>query len=220
MLKSLFPKIEWDAIQIVGFDMDGTLYDELDFIIQVYQPIARHMASLCLVEPDMIYPMIVKRWLEKGSSYPYIFEEVLAQHHVEESIRKTAISECLNIFRNFKPQLILTERVQILLDAFSRQYELFLISDGSANLQRAKFQSLGLDRWFHSKNVAFSGCFGPQFQKPSTLIIEKIRILNSVANPEEVVFLGDRRVDCEFASKARYQFVGVKCLYCIDDDLC
>ena len=39
-MKSLFNKINWDEISYVGFDLDGTLYDEYDFIYNVYLEIS------------------------------------------------------------------------------------------------------------------------------------------------------------------------------------
>ena len=55
MLKSLFPRINWDAVRIVGFDMDGTLYDEADFISQVYCDIAKLLAETGHAEPEILH---------------------------------------------------------------------------------------------------------------------------------------------------------------------
>ena len=48
MMKSLFNKINWDKISYVGFDMDGTLYDEYEFISEVYKEISK------LLKPESI----------------------------------------------------------------------------------------------------------------------------------------------------------------------
>ena len=70
MLSPLFKNVNWNHITSVGFDMDGTLYDEFDFIKQVYSEINKQ-----LILNDSILSFMTERWLEKGSSYPLIFSE-------------------------------------------------------------------------------------------------------------------------------------------------
>lgn len=211
MLKSLFPQVNWESVEIVGFDMDGTLYDEFDFIVQVYKPISGRLAQSCLGNSKAIYSWMLCRWLEKGSSYNHIFEEVLEKYNYKNSNRNV-ILECLDLYRNFQPKLVLSERVKILLSTLHKKYSLFLITDGSCALQTAKFQALGLQRWFQPENFAISGCFGSQYYKPSTLIIDKIAVLNSGVKPQKVVFFGDRDIDREFSCNSGFQFASVKSL--------
>lgn len=192
--------------------MDGTLYDELEFIVQVYKPIAERLAEVCGASMRAVYSRMIERWLEKGSSYPHIFNEVLQQYKVEEGQRESIIIELLNIFRNFNPQLILSNRVRFLLDFFKGNFELFLVTDGGTTLQAAKFKSLGLEKWFIPENVWISGTSGLHYQKPSKHIAEKIKILTSGVQPQHVVFFGDREIDREFALKLNYQFVQAYCL--------
>ena len=45
MMKYLCNEIPWERIKAVGFDMDGTIYDEYDFIYQVYQSIANTFSN-------------------------------------------------------------------------------------------------------------------------------------------------------------------------------
>jgi putative hydrolase of the HAD superfamily len=212
MLKSLFPKVDWSCIKLLGFDLDGTLYDEFDFIVQVYKPISERLAVACNDNSKDIYTWMVEKWLEKGSSYTYIFDEVLKRYEIKKNQRENIINEILNIFRNYNPQLNLSKRVQYLLDSFKKNFELFLVTDGGANLQAAKFRALGLEKWFYTENVYISGSSRPEYQKPSFRIIEKIKILNRIINPQEVVFFGDRDVDKEFAFNMQFQFVQVYCL--------
>ena len=192
--------------------MDGTLYDEFEFIAQVYKAIAERLAGVCGDNRHVIYSWMIERWLEKGSSYRHIFSEVLQKHEMEEAQREAITIELLDIFRNFKPQLVLSKRVQYLLDFFKSTFELFLVTDGGITLQTAKFQSLGLEKWFAPENVWISGTSGPRYQKPSQHIAEKINILSPSVQPQHVVFFGDRETDRTFAFNLKYQFVQTYCL--------
>jgi FMN phosphatase YigB (HAD superfamily) len=192
--------------------MDGTLYDEFEFIIQAYKPIAERLAEVCDDSMPDIYSWMIERWLEKGSSYRYIFSEVVQKYEVEEAQRESIINELLDIFRNFNPHLVLSNRVRVLLDFFKSNFELFLVTDGGTTLQAAKFKSLGLEKWFIPENVWISGTSGPHYQKPSKHIAEKIKILTPCVHPEHVVFFGDREIDRAFALNLNYQFVQTYCL--------
>ncbi|EJL22891.1 HAD family hydrolase [Brevibacillus sp. BC25] len=212
MLKSLFPSVDWDIVEIVGFDMDGTLYDEFNFMIQVYRPIAKRIARSTKSTEQEIYNQLLQRWMEKGSSYNKIFDEILTRHDVVESERETTINECLRIFRKHTPILTLSDRVSFFLDYVQNKYGLFLITDGGVQLQKAKFHSLGLSSWFEEENVGFTGLYGSEYSKPSPLITKKIKILEGITNSKQVVFFGDREVDRKFAEVLGFQFVQTYCL--------
>jgi FMN phosphatase YigB (HAD superfamily) len=210
MLKSLYPEISWNDIKIVGLDMDGTLYDEIDFISQVYQPIACKLASVDDRSPEYIYSWMLARWNEKGSSYNQIYEEVLSGVNVSSENRIELVSDCLEIFRGFSPMIALSEWVEVVLNEMHRDFGLFLVSDGSNELQTKKFESLGLGRWIDHGNVGISGRFGAEFSKPSIKIIDKIDVLRGGNYKGGVVYFGDRKVDAVFSNKAGFDFVRVK----------
>ena len=210
MLKSLFPKIDWEEIVVVGFDLDGTLYDEFDFISQVYRPISRKLASASGADENEVYKKLLQRWLEKGSSYNRIFSEALLDSGKDDALVNQVIDECVSLFRNFKPILSLNARTKVLLNAMASRYRLFLVTDGSCALQRAKFDALGLAQWFTPENIVISGCAGRDFEKPSTDILGKIGVLEDGSLRAKTVFFGDREVDRLFAEASGFQYVHVE----------
>ena len=209
MLKSLCPRVTWDQIEAVGFDLDGTLYDELDFILQVYSPIATLLANVTKQGQYEVYWRMVNRWLKKGSSYNRIFLEVLSSKDINGEIKKSTIEKCLHIYRYFQPELCLTNRVKILLDNFKNNYPVFLITDGNSLLQRAKFKALELEKWFDHSNVAISGDYGFECQKPSVFMASQIEVLRNVS-PSQVIYFGDREKDALFANNVGFGFIPVK----------
>lgn len=46
-MKYLSNSADWRGIHAVEFDIDGTLYDEMEFISQVYRPISQIIADAC-----------------------------------------------------------------------------------------------------------------------------------------------------------------------------
>jgi len=209
MLKSLYPSIDWDDVRIVGCDMDGTLYDEADFISQAYRPIAKLLTMSGHENADILHSWMFQRWLEKGSSYPHIFYEATSEAGVPKEKSTEMVEKCLDVFRTYRPELTLSHRVKTILDKLSMDYPLFLVTDGSVGLQQRKFDSLGLSRWFDYANVGISGYFGKEYCKPNLKVISHLQVLKKPYLPRQIVYFGDRVVDAEFAANAGFQFVQV-----------
>ena len=187
--------------------MDGTLYDEAIFISQCYVPISQCLAAAGCGDAEAIRRRMFLRWLERGSSYTRIFMEIIDGAHIADGTELER--QCVELFRSFIPKLALTPRVEMLLEHIAAAYPIFLLSDGSARLQRAKFDALRLDRWFKDENLAISGQYGADFQKPGVGMIGKIEIMASGIAPNNVVYFGDRDIDTEFSRAAGFQHVRV-----------
>ncbi|MFA7239048.1 MAG: HAD hydrolase-like protein [Sulfuricellaceae bacterium] len=214
MLNSLFPQINWEKIRFAGFDLDGVLYDEFDFISQVYRPISQIIASATGADEMGTYEKLLQRWLEKGSSYNRIFSEALQNSGMDEGVTKSITDECLSLFRNFQPVLSLSPRTLILLDFMVSRFKLFLVTDGSCALQQAKFKALSLEQWFNLENIVISGCAGKNYEKPSIESLGKIGVLGTGEwEGANTVYFGDRKVDSLFAKASGFQFVSVKNMF-------
>ena len=194
-------------IQAVGFDLDGTLYDEIEFISQVYYPISLMLSDAVGVPSGVLYNRLINRWKEKGSSYNRIFDEVLLDGGISEPYKSSVITECVNVFRNFQPALSLNYGVERLLDWISSQYPIFMITDGGEKLQRAKIESLGLYRWFSNDNISISGSLDSGISKPDVRMKNSISLLQVMdIKPCHVLYFGDRDVDAKFALNCGYKF--------------
>jgi len=196
MLNVLYSNIDWQHIKTVGFDMDGTLYDEYDFIKQVYYKINKS-----LIDDEDILSFMLNRWLEKGSSYPNIFNEAYDKHKNNTYSQEVFIQKALRIFRTYSPTLLLPERNKKLLTYFKNNFNVFLITDGNYELQKKKFLALGLDEYFEEKNVIFTGKYGPEFHKPNIKSLDLLDI-----DLTKSIYFGDRNTDKKFSVLANMKF--------------
>lgn len=204
----LSPEIPWENIKAVGFDMDGTLYDEFDFIHQVYQPIAE-LFSNSNYDDASITKIMLRKWIEKGSSYPYIFSETLHETGWDVGFHKKKIEDSLSIYRNYKPSISLSGRTQFLLEELKDKYELFLVSDGSSTLQWSKIRALQLEKYFDKKNIFISGDYGIEAQKPGLASLEHIAVFSKNINKNQIVFIGDRNNDKSYANNAGMYYINI-----------
>lgn len=186
--------------------MDGTLYDEFDFIHQVYTPISK-LFSGANHNSDSILKNMLERWLEKGSSYPFIFSETASSAGLPADTAEAKIKEALIIFRNYNPSLQLTPRIKFILDTLKNKVELFLVSDGSATLQWNKVKALGIEEYFTRNNIFISGDHGKNAEKPELLSLEHLNVFKKGIKPNEIVFIGDRHVDENYAKNAGFYYI-------------
>ena len=112
------------------------------------------------------------------------------------------------MFRSCSPILVLPERSKFLLNHFSNEYGIFLVTDGNCDLQTKKIDSLCIKNWIAYQNIYISGCNSPRVDKPAVSIASEIPAINGI-DPSKVVFFGDRIVDETFASLCGFWFVSV-----------
>ena len=211
-MKYLCNEVPWGNIRAVGFDMDGTLYDEFDFIYQAYNLIAKVFSNMDY-DANEIMKIMLLRWLEKGSSYPLIFSEIATKVGLESNLHEEKINEALLIFRNFMPTIFLSKRIELLLKELRKTHELFLVSDGSSLLQWNKIKALNLENYFKKQNIFISGDHGKGTEKPSLTSLHHLAIFNKNLKSNEVVFIGDRIIDENYAKKAGFYFVNINSIF-------
>lgn len=205
LLNYLISYIAAKDIKSVGFDLDGTIYSEFDFIEQVYAEVIKESRDLIKNRTSALSWM-KKRWLEKGSSYNLIFDETYELFGIPGPHKPLFIERSLQIYRSFNPKLELSELAAHILGALKLECRLFLVTDGNPGLQRRKFNSLGLGDWFLEKDCVFTGDYGTENYKPS---VTGMREIFSESSPSSCLFIGDRDVDEEFAACAGMSFVRV-----------
>ncbi len=196
MLNVLYNEIDWSNNKTIGFDMDGTLYDEYDFIKQVYSEINSQ-----LIKDNKVLSFMLCRWLEKGSSYQYIFNETYDKTPKMNMTKEIFIKKALKIFRTYTPKLFLPERNKYILEYCKNNFDIFLVTDGNKILQEKKIISLGLTEYFKAENIIITGKYSSEYHKPNNKSLEFLDL-----DIEHCVYFGDRNKDEIFALSSKMQF--------------
>ena len=134
--------------RVVCFDLDDTLYKEIDFVESGFRLIAESEKR-----PELLPKMM--GWREQG-------EDVF--FNLNKSIGKETLkSEYLKIYRYHKPQITLSIGVEEMFDELKfRNVTLGIITDGRSETQRNKIKALGLEKWFQDENIIISEEFGSE----------------------------------------------------------
>ena len=139
-------------MRMICFDLDDTLYKEIDYLKSAYREIAEYAAGHCHGCSDPVLVVAHKAYVEMLAAYQEgqnAFEELnkfLGLH--------LPVSDYLYIYRNHKPKIALSDDVVRMLDSLKEQsVRMGLITDGRSVQQRNKIEALGLSRWMNDEDM-------------------------------------------------------------------
>lgn len=153
-------------MKVVCFDLDDTLYKEIDYLKSAYREIASYAADYCRGCSDSPIILSVKAYEAMLLAYKEgknAFERLNAFLGID-----LPISEYLQIYRKHKPNIRLSETVESVLNSLkSSECIIGLITDGRSIQQRNKVEALGLNRWIMNENIVVSEEFGSEKPTPA-----------------------------------------------------
>lgn len=142
--------------KVIVFDLDDTLYKEIDYLKSAYSEIASFIECEC--NKNGIYDFMISSYGAGRNA----FEEI-----VVECNSKVSVDQLIQIYRVHKPNICLNSDVLFVLETLSQQKNiaLGLLTDGRSITQRNKICALGLNSYFKDDNCIVSEELG--FSKPS-----------------------------------------------------
>jgi len=154
-----------DTIAALIFDLDDTLYPELQYVRSGFQVVAARLAD-DQHDRDTIGKMLWQTF--QTGPRDRVFNTVLQQ--LNRADEPQVIDELVGVYRCHRPQLQLEFEVQALLAKLKRNYKLGLITDGFLPTQQLKVEALSLEHFFD--HIIYTEQLGRQFWKPSPKAFE------------------------------------------------
>jgi putative hydrolase of the HAD superfamily len=172
-------------ITTVVFDLDDTLYDEIEYCKSGFKAVADFLAESSNAFPaGHIFDALWKQFA--SGNRRKTFDSALDELGINYDDKY--IEELINVYRSHIPNLRLPQDSRDVLCELRAKYTLALITDGFMPGQELKVQSLGIEKFF--KCIIYTEELGREFWKPSPAGFKKIiEILN--AKPENMVYIGD-----------------------------
>lgn len=173
-------------IEAVIFDLDDTLYDEIEYCRSGFRAVADFLAAAA-DSPDA-EGIFNRLWSEfSGGNRTKTFNAVLEQLKID--FDEKLIEKLVSIYRNHKPKIMLPNDSRKALDKLITKYKLALLTDGFLPAQELKVRALGLEQYFKN-NIIYTEQLGRKFWKPSPAGFEKIIRLLKV-KPQAAVYVAD-----------------------------
>ncbi|WP_394749412.1 HAD family hydrolase [Spongiimicrobium salis] len=127
--------IKVDTNTVVCFDLDDTLYNEIEYLKSSYKEIAQHLEGH---HWKPLYARMFSLYRQKNDVFSFLTETY------------TTISkeQLLTLYRNHKPNITLFPEIRNIFDAIKKHGGiLVVITDGRSVTQRNKIQSLGIQSY-------------------------------------------------------------------------
>lgn len=125
--------------KVVVFDLDDTLYKEIDFLKSGYRKVAELVAKQYGYDARAIYDQLLKWYYNGENAFACLNEEYGLGN---------PINEYLDIYRYHHPTITLSDEIK---DTLSKLKEegiiLGIITDGREITQKQKVEALGLEQW-------------------------------------------------------------------------
>lgn len=127
-------------VKAVLFDLDDTLYDELSYVKSGVRAVAGEIAALAEVPQERVIDLLLDLLAEGGRER--IFNRALSALGADQ--KREAIDRLVASYRGHRPTLQFYPGVRTMLERLRRTYRLAVVTDGLAQMQRAKVTALGL----------------------------------------------------------------------------
>ena len=144
-------------IRAVVFDLDDTLYPEVDFVFSGYRAVAAEATRRWGVS---IYDALVARFTagERGDLFTPVLTATLG------AVGEDTVRELVRVYREHTPRIAPFPETLPVLETLQPRYRLALLSDGYLAVQEGKLAALGLRHLLSA--VIFSDAFGREYWKP------------------------------------------------------
>ena len=181
---------------IVAFDLDDTLYRELDYVESGFRAVAEHVATAHPITSAAAYEILMKslECHERGRQFDDLLRAIGAF-----SVRQRDV--LVQVYRQHKPEIELpTESSSTLRALAAEGHRLFLVTDGNHHVQNRKVEALGIRSFV--EHAYLTGRYGHEATKPGTKVFE-LMLTRTRAETADLVYVGDN---------PRKDFIGVRSL--------
>lgn len=169
----------------VIFDMDDTLYDEIDYCKSGFWAVAKFLSD----SPKMpASESIFKALWQQFSTGNHTRTFNAALEEVGVGYDDQLIAELIKVYREHKPNITLPADSKAVLEELRGKYRLAMLTDGFLPAQKLKTQALGIEKYFEC--IVYTEELGREFWKPSSVGFEKIvKTLN--VSPQTMAYIAD-----------------------------
>ena len=170
-------------IKAVIFDMDDTLFPELEYVRSGYRAVAEHLADNEYSADDLYERLWSIFYADRHAKVINVLMDQIGRQADEDEIWRL-----ITLYREHRPVIKPFAGTEDVLIEVSSKYRTGLISDGFMPGQQYKLDALGLDKYL--EEVIFTETLGRENWKPSPLayeiMVEKLGVKHS-----ECVYVGD-----------------------------
>ena len=172
-------------ITAIAFDLDDTLYDEIDYCRSGFLSVSRFLAKLSDIScSDGVFACFWKHFNagNRTRTFNAALDDIGITH--DEHL----IAQLVEVYRNHRPAISLPLDSRAALDELKDGHVLALLTDGFMPAQRFKVQALGVEGYFEA--IMYTEELGREFWKPSPVGFRRLSEMLDVP-PGQMVYVAD-----------------------------
>ena len=172
-------------LKVIIFDLDDTLYDEVDYCKSGLYAAAGFLAETIEdLAVDDIFNAFWEQFCKGNQTQTFNF----AIEKLGFSYNDELIEELIKSYREHKPKIKLPEDSLAVLKQLRKKYTLALLTDGFLPAQKLKVEALKIEKFFSC--IVYTEELGRDYWKPSPEGFERI-LQTFKIQPENAVYIGD-----------------------------
>jgi len=189
--------------ETVIFDLDDTLYDEVDYCRSGFAAVANLLNQSPGSPPqERLFEAFWTQFTSGNRTKTFN----AALEDVGIACQSRLIQDLVTVYRNHSPAISLPADSREVLEQLSRKYTLALLTDGFLPAQQLKVEALGIEKYFES--IIYTEQLGREHWKPSPVGFEKL-LENLGARPETAVYVADNEKK-DFVAPNRLGIVSIQ----------
>lgn len=194
------------SYDLVIFDLDDTLYPEVEYLKQAYSKIGKFIELEYGHDGKKIEQWLLDQFLDYGRKG--LFQNLIKEFELREDNR-ALIPKFLALMRSvsFSPKIELNPSVKNFLKQCMQATSVVVITNGNPKQQQNKINHISWEGLPKKPMCFFANEFAP---KPSPKVYEQVtEQLQLKSNHLKVLMVGDSRVDELFATNIEAEFLPV-----------
>jgi putative hydrolase of the HAD superfamily len=181
---------------IVAFDLDDTLYRELDYVESGFAAVAGWLEEHRGLPATQSVEIMATSLIRSGRGQQ--FDDLLKAYDLF-TVRLR--DQLIRVYRDHEPRLRLPDASRAVLVQLARAgHRLFVVTDGHSRVQARKINALGVADLVEHCYITWR--HGRDAQKPSTRCFE-LMLRRTRSTPDDLVYVGDNPMK---------DFIGVRAL--------
>lgn len=139
--------------KVVVFDLDDTLYQELDYVLSGYMAVDKYLSEKFFLSDGCCFDIMKDAFVIKKNPFDSLAERLKSDHKIDD----IDIPELVSIYRYHVPVLQLKEDTEFVLTCLQNKgFKMGVITDGRSKTQRNKIKALGIEKYFEPANIVIS----------------------------------------------------------------
>jgi len=169
---------------IIVFDLDDTLYNEIDFVNNGFNVVANYLKKKFGVDKQKSLIFLKKKFLINRKKK--IINLLLSNLNLK--VTKKELTFIINLYRYNNKKIRINKTQLNCLKKLSLNKNIYLVTDGNPKVQQSKIKKLKIKRYF--KNVYYTSLFGNTAHKPSLKVFSYI-IKKEKKKFQDLIYIAD-----------------------------